>query len=136
MENWYLFTSSTYKRKIVFASSEIRLICYNSFINTAKKFNYKVSCFVIIPNHVHILVSSKHNDQPKIIRHFKGVSARNVFVNFPDVKFDMRTRHLWTKGYHCSFIDNIVKYNKAVKYIKDNPKKGNLNKDCYSVYIK
>lgn len=129
----YFISCPVKKRLPVFLSKKVREICFKSFLNTAKKFKYKLLAFVIMPDHFHLLVGSK-DDQGKTVKNFKGSSARAIFLELPELKIDMRSSNFWPKGYHCLLV-NIKDLNNFIKYIKNNPLNKKLEKDFYTLFI-
>ena len=91
---------------------------------------YKLHCFSIMPNHVHLLFEQKTN-LPKIMHDIKGGSA--FLIN----KFLNRSGKFWEKDYFDRYIRNQKHFISTYEYIKYNPIKANL-KDSrerfYSVY--
>ena len=92
----------------------------------ARKWNYNIIEMETMPNHVHILLEkSPWEDLAIIVKNIKGTTARRIFERFPELKLDMESNNLWTKGY------NYVKHNSAslpnaIKYIREQKQKGGL----------
>ena len=62
----------------------------------------------IMPEHVHIFVSTKPTDSPtSIVGKIKSVSAIRLFVEFPNLRKIFRDNcPLWSKGYFVCSIGN------------------------------
>lgn len=98
--------------------------------------NVQVDKYVIMPNHIHLIVSileterinpfpTKKADIPNIIGKFKaGVSrvAGNAFMHF-------ETKSIWQKSYHDRIIRNEQEYRKIWEYVDTNAIK--WEKDCF-----
>ena len=66
----------------------------------AMKWNYSIIEMETMPDHVHLLLEKPPwEDLPKIVKNIKGTTARKIFERFPDLRLDMKSNHLWTKGY-------------------------------------
>jgi len=82
-----------------------------------------VSMFVIMPNHVHLLmhiVDMSNNTAPnlsEIIRQFKGVVTKEAGFS------------PWQKSFHDHIVRNQISYDKIKIYIKTNPQ--NWDIDCF-----
>jgi putative transposase len=51
-------------------------------------------------DHVHVFVSAPPKVSiPDLMRVFKCISARVLFVEFPDIKKQLWGSHLWSEGY-------------------------------------
>ena len=52
-------------------------------------------------DHVHILLQLKPtHDIPKLVKFFKGRSARFIFLEFPELKNRLWGGHLWSPSYY------------------------------------
>jgi REP element-mobilizing transposase RayT len=104
----------------------------NTFIENIPKINPEiyVPCYVIMPNHVHmiLIISITNNDGtpntfdgtpraasptkskiPKIINSFKGLSSKRIGFS------------LWQRSYHYHIIRSDQEYIRIVEYIESNP---------------
>jgi putative transposase len=53
-----------------------------------------------IVDHVHLLLRlDRLGDLPRTMMLLKGVSARRIFEEFPELKLDAQTQSLWESGY-------------------------------------
>jgi REP element-mobilizing transposase RayT len=80
---------------------------------------YKVVCFAVMPNHVHMLIQQKEN-LSDIIRAIKGGSAYRIN------KILDRHGKLWEKDYYDRMIRSQKHFNTVYEYIRYNPFKANL----------
>ena len=103
--------------------------CLAEAINRLNRDLYDVVAYVIMPNHVHILVVIYGEGKPvDMIKLIKGNSAKkiNAYVN--------RMGKLW----HADYFDRIVRsedhFKHCLNYIINNPK--NLREGEFSLYVK
>jgi REP element-mobilizing transposase RayT len=68
----------------------------------------ELACWVIMPNHVHVLFSP-HTELAKLIGLWKGVSAR-----------DMGLGPVWQRNYHDTLIRSTGHFAAVVRYIRKN----------------
>lgn len=89
---------------------------------------YLLHTFVVMPNHVHILLSSLTNKPiNNIIGKVKG------FTTFQLRKSLGINEDIWQKGIFDRILRNWDEFEKYVDYIANNPK--SLPEDSYSLYI-
>lgn len=83
--------------------------CYN---------NVYIDNYVIMPNHIHLLITSNTNIYiPNLIRTFKTLSSKEL------------GKSIFQRSYHDHVIRNKQEYTQIWQYITDNPI--NWNKDVY-----
>jgi len=78
-------------------------------------------------NHVHVLLSF----HPKysigqVVRLFKSIIARQVFITHPELKRDLWGGEFWTDGYYSATVGTGGNWNVVKRYIKN---QGNNPKD-------
>jgi len=99
-------------------------IVFDSLIFGNTKF-YKLHCFCIMPNHVHVLLTLKKKDNvshslPYIMQNHKRFTARkcNQILD--------RTSQFWHREYFDHYCRSEEEYNSIVWYILNNPVKAKL----------
>ena len=50
-------------------------------------------------DHVHLMVSARPRELSRQVKLLKGISARRLFQQFPDLKLDADTDHFWQRGF-------------------------------------
>ena len=82
--------------------------------------HYRLLAWVIMPNHVHLLVEIWQMPQAQLIKDWKGFSARRInrVLN--------RRGKLWQDDYWDRYIRDEAHYRKVVHYIESNPVKAGL----------
>lgn len=89
---------------------------------------YEIEIFVIMPNHIHLLLK-QIADLKEIIKYIKGKSA----IEFN--KIFNRKGKFWHNNYYDRVIRNEKHFLIVYEYIKNNPIKANLN-DTQRVFTK
>jgi putative transposase len=113
----YHCASSTYRRKAIFYDSiQARAITLLREIAADKGYDL-VAC-AVMPDHIHLLLCLDSDELPRAMNMFKGIMSRRVFQEFPDLRVDMRSNHLWAAGYHARVLDADA-VPTAIRYIED-----------------
>jgi len=64
----------------------------------------------VMPDHVHLFVSAHPKYSPsKIVKIFKGGSARKLFTKFPELRNQLWRGHLWNPSYYVGTVGDITK---------------------------
>jgi putative transposase len=50
-------------------------------------------------DHVHLLLSARPQELSRQVKLLKGISARRLFQQFPDIKLDARIDRFWQRGF-------------------------------------
>jgi len=84
--------------------------------------HYRLLAWVVMPNHVHLLVEIWQTPQSQLVKDWKGFSARRInrVLN--------RRGKLWQDDYWDRYIRDEAHYRKVVHYIETNPVKAGLVK--------
>ena len=103
--------------------SEYGKIVHNEIEQSAIYYdNIKIDKFVIMPNHIHMIVSIyDFKDTPTSLSNLISIIKRktNAIYGFS----------MWQKSYHDRIIRNNLEYQKISRYIDENPLK--WTDDCY-----
>lgn len=92
-----------YRRKILIESVENRL--REILSNIAEENNFKMLLMNTDLDHVHLLVEcSPQHYIPNIIKALKGVSARLLLKEFPELKQKLWDGHLWNPSYFIATV--------------------------------
>lgn len=88
---------------------------------------YNLLAWSIMPNHVHVLIKA-NNSLTKIIQSWKSFTGKWALAN--NKKYNLGipkdAETFWMSEYFDRFIRDEDHFNNAIKYILENPKKGNL----------
>ena len=71
----------------------------------------------------------------KMTKNYKGAASRRIFLSFPDLRRDLKSKHFWTPGGEKVKIDNDKSFQKIFNYILYNPVNKNLFPDQYLIHI-
>ena len=90
--------------------------------------HYTLHAYVIMPNHVHLLIQPHHYLKlPQIIKSIKGFSARSIN------KLLKRSGSLWMKESYDRLVRSEGDFKRCRRYISSNP--GSLPAGEYTLYI-
>lgn len=82
---------------------------------------YRLIAWVIMPNHIHLLLTPNEGvSLSNIMKDLKGFTARSINKHLG------RSGHVWQPEYFDRYIRSEDHYNKAVRYIENNPVKAKL----------
>ena len=96
----------------------------DKYINQLNDFydNVKVEGYVIMPNHIHIMLFVSENGTPRTSSPTKQTSAASQFVStFKRFCNKDYGKNIWQRGFYDHIIRNHEDYEEHVKYIYENP---------------
>ncbi len=104
---------------------------------TPKRFKATVDSYVIMPNHIHLIVIITDDEELRAIResplHGRSVISKLVgYIKMNATKKihnEYRFVNVWQRGYHDHIIRDISDYEKIAQYILENPIKWQF--DCF-----
>jgi len=120
----------------IFTRKESVEILLDSLKHLQKEENLKLYAYVILENHIHLIVQS--DDVAKSMRHFKSFTAKELlkllhrenaetllkqFQFYKKAHKSDRTYQLWQEGYQPKLIQTDVMMIGKIKYIHENPVK-------------
>jgi len=85
---------------------------------------YFLLSFVIMPDHVHLIVIPKGKNISSCMKSIKGFSARQINALFG------RKGSLWQNGFYDYILDSEEKVLSRMKYVEDNPVRRSLVKNA------
>ena len=97
--NYHLIWATKYRRKVLLGSVKVRL---EELLKTIADQNgcRLLAARVHDGDHVHVFVSALPKVSiPVMVQVFKCVSAKVLFVEFPEIKSQLWGGHLWSEGY-------------------------------------
>lgn len=120
--NYHLIWCPKYRKEILkgdvkkYLDTQLKTICDSR--------NWKIIEMEIMPDHIHIFISAPPYDSPtNIIRVLKGVSARNLYKEFGDLKKGFRRGHIWSPSYYVGTAGKLSAET-IRKYIQEQSKGG------------
>ena len=129
--NYYFITICTHNRRCLFGSpnnlNRIGRIAQKHILQLPSYYkNVRVDKFVVMPNHIHmILVLEESKDNPNIsliIGQYKRGVTKEIREFLPD-------QLVWQRSFHDHIIRNQKSYEKIWLYIEGNPQC--WDKDCF-----
>jgi putative transposase len=97
--NYHLIWATKYRRKVLLGSVKVRL---DELLKTIAEQNgcRLLAARVHDGDHLHVFVSAPPKVSiPEMVRVFKCISAKVLFVEFPEIKSQLWGGHLWSEGY-------------------------------------
>ena len=83
-------------------------------------------------DHIHLLCSAHPKHSPgELVRIFKSITARRLFIAFPDLKKELWGGEFWTDGYYVATVGDRANWETVAKYVKNQgktPEQANLRK--------
>jgi putative transposase len=107
----------------------------DSFRRSKRKYNYEINAIVILPDHIHMILTPKNpKDYSKIIAHIKrsfsyGLDRQtkeNSKFNLSASSYRRNLSGIWQKRFYEHTIRDEDDYNKIINYIYTNPIKHGL----------
>ena len=116
-------TTKTASGKEVFSSSESAEVLLDTLIYGKDKGWYKLISFVVMPDHLHLILVPEDRSLSDIIQSIKGFSAKKI-----NTKLE-RKGPVWESGYYDYLLDSREKLKARIRYIRENPVREGLVDD-------
>ncbi len=81
---------------------------------------YDLQAWVIMPNHVHVLITTRQTSLSDIVQGWKSYTARKINISLG------RNGKIWQADYWDRYIRDDNHYAAAIEYIRNNPTKAGL----------
>ncbi len=82
--------------------------CKAIFDGIAKRYGFEILALEVMPDHIHLFVSAPPRYSPaEVAKAFKGASARQLFVEFPQLRSQLWCGHLWAPSYYVGTAGNV-----------------------------
>lgn len=106
-----------YRHKVL--TEEIAEYLKQLLIETAIKYDFRIEQIEIVSDHIHVLVSATpQHTIPNIVKVLKGISARKLFLKFPQIKTKLWGGHLWNPSYFVATVSENTE-EQVKKYIEN-----------------
>jgi putative transposase len=108
--NYHIVWSVKYRKDILIGQIELRFkeIVYS----IAEDKNFLVITLETMPDHVHVFASAHPKISPSyIVKMLKGISARKLFIEFPEIKQKLWKHHLWNNSFYIETIGSVSEEN-------------------------
>lgn len=119
----YLVTTVTLNREPIFKESKAADIVLESVLFGRREQWYYLLSFVIMPDHMHLIVIPRDKNISECLKSIKGFSARRL-----NSMFD-RKGSIWQNGFYDYVLDGEEKVLSRMRYIEDNPVRKGLVAD-------
>jgi putative transposase len=106
-------------RKSIFRSETVASRCEELLREIASKYNFDLVALKVMPDHVHMAIDiGTRYGLGQMAQFMKGISARYLFAEFPELREVLWGGELWNDGYfHRSMGD--VRRETAIHYIEN-----------------
>jgi putative transposase len=120
--NYHIVWSVKYRRSVL--SAEIEAYLKELFQEIAREKEFEVVMMEVgEKDHIHVFASAHPKIAPSyIVKMVKGISARKLFLKFPQLKKRLGDGHLWNSSFFIETIGSISE--QAIKKYIENQKKG------------
>ncbi len=117
LENYcYFVTTNIYKKKNVFKDNRIVQILIEDLEFYRKKYDFRLHAFVIMPDHLHLLITpSEKGDISKIMHDFKSHTSQVINKSLG------WNSSLWQEGFYEHVIRDRFDFRRKIDYIHKNP---------------
>lgn len=96
--NYHMVWISKYRKPIL--TQDIADEVKTNIAQIAKKHKYRILALEIMPDHLHLFLSTRPNEAPATtVKKIKGALARKLFKKFPELKKNLYKGHLWAPSY-------------------------------------
>jgi putative transposase len=120
---YHIVWSVKYRRKVILGDIEQSL--KKILKNIAVEKGFLIKEMEIMADHIHIFASAKPKVSPSYIyKMLKGISARRLFIEYPEIKKQLWRGHLWNPSTYIETIGHISEET-ITRYIKDQKSQGN-----------
>jgi len=119
--NYHLVWIPKYRKNILVGEVESRL--KEIFQDTAKQYGFDILGMEIMPDHIHLFVSAPPRWSPaEIVKKFKGISGSKLFLEFPELRKELRKGKIWTRAYYVGTAGTVTAET-IRKYVDEQKKK-------------
>ncbi len=119
--NYHFVWCVKYRRKVLTGKIDTRLKAILHEISGDKGFIIK--SMEVMPDHVHVFASAHPKVAPSYIyKMLKGISARWLFIEFPELKSKLWKNHLWNPVTYTETVGHVSE-DTILKYIEDQKSK-------------
>ena len=104
--NYHIVWSVKYRRAVL--KGEIDEALKEMFDQIAAEKNFTINTMEVMPDHVHIFVSSHPKLSPSyIVKMLKGISGRWLMIRYPELKQQLWKGNLWNSSFYIETIGSV-----------------------------
>ncbi|MBI2486811.1 MAG: transposase [Deltaproteobacteria bacterium] len=111
----YVTTTVTINREPIFKNSKAADTLLETILFGKRRRWYYLLSFVIMPDHIHLIVIPREKNISVCMKSIKGFSARQINELFS------RIGSIWQEGFYDYILDSEEKVVNRIKYIEENP---------------
>lgn len=111
----YITTTVTTNRGPIFEKSEAADIVLGAIFFGRRQQWYYLLSFVIMPDHMRLIIIPRNKDISGCMKSIKGFSARQINEMFK------RRGSIWQSGFYDYILDSEEKVLSRIRYIEENP---------------
>jgi REP element-mobilizing transposase RayT len=119
----YVATTVTANREPIFKEAKTADILLGAILFGREQQWYYLLSFVIMPDHMHLIIIPRGKNISECMKSIKGFSARKINSLL------RRNGSIWQSGFYDYVLDSEEKVLARMRYIEDNPlRKGMVNR--------
>ncbi|MEW6529140.1 MAG: IS200/IS605 family transposase [Candidatus Micrarchaeota archaeon] len=104
--NYHIVWCPKYRRKMLVG--KIATDLQNIFETICKVKEWEILELKIMPDYLHLFISTPPYESPiGIVKVLKGISAKQLFKQNPDLKFNFKKGHLWSPSYYIGTTGHV-----------------------------
>ena len=111
----YITTTVTCDRKPILRNSKAADIVLEAILFGRRQKWYYLLSFVIMPDHMHLIIIPKERNISECMKSIKGFSSRKINEGFS------RRGSIWQRGFYDYILDSEEKVTSRIRYIEENP---------------
>ena len=105
---YHIVWSTKYRRHAIVGDVETRLKVLLQEI--ASEHGFIVENMEVMPDHIHVFASAHPKVPPStLVKLLKGVSARKLFIEFPELRSKLWGGHLWNPSFYVGTAGSMSK---------------------------
>jgi putative transposase len=103
---YHVVLVTKYRRQVLKDKQDIVKLIFNEI---AIQHGWKLYATEVLPDHVHLFLSTKPTVSPsQLFQFLKGTSSRILFKAFPEIKEQLWGGHLWSRGKFIRSVGSVT----------------------------
>ena len=100
-------------------SEEVVAVIVETAKGISERYDIEIETIGCDKDHIHLLCSAHPKIAPgQIVRIFKSITAREVFIRKPELKRDLWGGEFWTDGYYLATVGERGNWSVVEKYVQ------------------
>jgi len=105
--NYHFVWIPKYRKQILTGVLQTRL--KEIFAGISQEYGFDMLATEIMPDHIHLFVSAPPRWSPAdIVKKFKGVSGTQLFLEYPQLKKELRRGKIWSRSYYVGTAGTVT----------------------------